>query len=323
MIHGVLRVLSWLLFALTASLAMAQSYPSRSIRLVVDTSPGGITDLLARLCAEGLSQKLAQPVFVDNKPGASGNVAMEFVVRSPPDGYTLMIGAGGNLVVKPFLEHALPFDPLNDLVPVFNVAEAPHILVVPASLQARDLSEFIAHTRANPGKVYYGSAGIGSPPHLSMALFARLADLKLVHVPYKGVGNALPDMIAGRVQVMSMSLGSARPYLKSGQIKALAAAAKKRLAGLADVPTSAEAGLPGWEMSAWFGIFAPRAVAAETLRVINETMQSVIEDPKARQRFFEIGAEPVGGPVAEFAERVRADTQTWGKFIRENAIKLE
>ena len=130
-------------------------------------------------------------------------------------------------------------------------------------------------------------------------------------------------MIAGRVQVMSMSLGSARPYLKSGQIKALAAAAKKRLAGLADVPTSAEAGLPGWEMSAWFGIFAPRAVAAETLRGINETMQSVIEDPKARQRLFEIGAEPVGGPVAEFAERVRADTQMWGKFIRENGIKLE
>jgi len=154
-------------------------------------------------------------------------------------------------------------------------------------------------------------------------LFARLADLSLVHVPYKGIGNALPDMIAGRVQVMSMSLGSARPYLKSGQIKALAAAAKRRLSGLPEVPTSAEAGLPGWEMSAWFGIFAPRAVAPEIVRLINETLQAVIEDPQARQRLLEIGAEPVGGSVEQFSKRVRSDYQMWGRFIKDSRIKLE
>ncbi len=181
----------------------------------------------------------------------------------------------------------------------------------------------IAHAKANPGKVYYGSAGIGSPPHLSVELFARQAGVKLVHVPYKGVGNALPDMISGRVQVMSISLGSARPYLKSGQIRALAAGAKHRLAGLPEVPTSAEAGVPGWEMSAWFGIFAPKETPPAILRLLNERMQAVIDDPKTRQRLLEIGAEPVGGSVESFSERFRSDYRMWGQVIRESGIKLE
>ena len=318
-----------ILFGLLATLALVpstgsgQAYPNRAIRLIVDTSPGGITDLLGRLSAEGLAHKLGQAVVVENRPGASGNVAIDFVVRSSADGHTLMICAGGNLVVKPFLEHALSFDPMNDLAPVFNVAEAPHIMVVPASLAVNTLWELIAHAKANPGKVYYGSAGIGSPPHLSVELFARQAGVKLVHVPYKGVGNALPDMISGRVQVMSISLGSARPYLKSGQIRALAAGAKHRLAGLPEVPTSAEAGVPGWEMSAWFGIFAPKETPPAILRLLNERMQAVIDDPKTRQRLLEIGAEPVGGSVESFSERFRSDYRMWGQVIRESGIKLE
>jgi len=324
------------LLGLAASLVLAQGAPSpgeapqaaglnpnRSIRLVVDTSPGGLTDLLARMSAEGLTQKFGYPVVVDNKPGASGNVATDFVVRSSADGRTLMIAAGGNLVVKPFLEHSLTFDPIRDLAPVFNVAEAAHILVVPASLPARDLAQFIAFAKANPGKVYYGSAGLGSPPHLSVELFARLAGVKLVHVPYKGIGNALPDMMAGRVQVMSMSFASARPYLKASQLRALAAAAKHRLAGLPEVPTSAEAGLPGWEMSAWFGVFAPRATPPEIVRLLNDRLQAVVDDPKTRQRLFEIGAEPVGGSVESFSERWLADHRMWGRFIKETDIKLE
>src|SRR5437870_3769820 len=169
------------------------AYPHRAIRMVVDTSPGGLTDILGRLAAEGLARELGKQVVVENKAGASGNVAIEYVVKSPADGHTLMICAGGNLVIKPFLEHSLVFDPLVDLVPVFNFAEAPHILVVPNSIAATDLAEFIAYARANPGKVYYGSAGTGSPPHLAVDQFARLAGLQLVHVPYKGVGPALPD----------------------------------------------------------------------------------------------------------------------------------
>jgi tripartite-type tricarboxylate transporter receptor subunit TctC len=319
------RFTATVLLGMIASLALAQpqAYPNRSIRLIVDTSPGGITDLLARLSAEGLTQKTGQSVVVDNKPGASGNVASDLLARSPADGYTLMIAAAGNLAVKPFLEQSLPFDPLTDLAPIFNVAEAAHILVVPGSFPARDLTQFIAHARANPGTVYYGSAGIGSPPHLSVELFARLTGLKLVHVPYKGIGNALPDMLAGRVQLMSISLGSARPYLKSNQIKALAAGAKRRLAGLPDVPTSAEAGLPAWEMSAWFCIFAPKGTPPDVVRFVNTAMQAVIEDPKAKQRLMDIGAEPGGGPAEMAAERFRSDYRLWGQVIRDSAIKLE
>jgi tripartite-type tricarboxylate transporter receptor subunit TctC len=312
------------LLSLIAGRALAQGdYPNRAVRMIVDTSPGGLTDILGRMAAEGLARELGRQVVVENKAGASGNVAIEFVVKSPADGYTLMICAGGNLVIKPFLDRSLAFDPLADLVPVFNVAEAPHILVVPGALPVKDLAEFIAYAKANPGKVYYGSAGTGSPPHLAADQFARLAGLQLVHVPYKGVGPALPDLVAGRLQIMSMSYGSAKPHLKSGALKALAAGSKRRLAGLPEVPTAAEAGLPAWEMSAWFGIFAPRDTSPELVRLLNAKLQAVIEDPKARERLLEIGAEPLGGPAPAFAERVRADYRLWGQVVRESGIKLE
>src|SRR3954464_9416705 len=169
--------------------AAQEPYPSRGIRLVIDTSPGGVTDLFGRMVAEGLSQRFPQGVFVDNKPGASGNLAIDFLVRAAPDGYTLMFASGGGLVVKPFLERGLTFDVMNDLVPVFNFAQTPHILVVPQVVPAKDMAEFISY--AKPQVLHYGTAGVGSPPHLSMASFAKVAGLKMISVPYKGVGGAL------------------------------------------------------------------------------------------------------------------------------------
>jgi len=304
-----------------SGLVHGEDYPSRSLRLVIDTSPGGVTDLFGRLLAEGLSQRLGQTVVVDNKPGASGNLAIDFLVRAPADGYTLMFASGGGIVVKPFMERGLTFDVLNDLVPVFNFAEVAHILVVPASVPVSDVGSLIA--LAKKKSLYYGSAGVGSPPHLSMELFARIAGVKLVHVPYKGVGGAMPDLLAGRVQVMSMAVGSARPYLKTGQLKPLAAGAKHRLASLPDLPTAAEAGVAGWETSAWFGLFAPRGIAPEIVRLLNDKSQGVLDDPKSQQRLAEVGAEPIGGSVESFVERYRADYRMWGQFLKETGIKQE
>ena len=320
--HNPMRRLALALLFFLGGLAHAQDqYPGRGIRLVIDTSPGGVTDLFGRLIAEGLSQKFPQGVFVDNKPGASGNLAIDYLVRAPADGYTLMIASGGGLVVKPFLEKGLTFDVMADLVPVFNFAQTPHILVVPAMVPAKDVAEFIAYAKANA--LHFGSAGIGSPPHLSMELFARVAGLKMTHVPYKGVGGALPDLLAGRVQAMSMALGSARPYLRDGRLRPLAAGAKERLRSLPEVPTSAEAGVPGWEMSAWFGVFAPRGTPPEIVRLLNERLQQVLNEPKTGQRLLETGADPIGGSAESFAERYRADHRMWGEFIKETGIKAE
>jgi tripartite-type tricarboxylate transporter receptor subunit TctC len=232
-----------------------------------------------------------------------------------------MFASGGGLVVKPFLEKGLTFDVMADLVPVFNFAQTPHILVVPQAVPAKDMAEFIAYAKNRT--LAYGSAGFGSPPHLSMALFAKVAGLKMLHVPYKGVGGAMPDLLAGRVQAMSMALGSARPYLKDGRLRPLAAGAKQRLRGLPEVPTSAEAGVPGWEMSAWFGLFAPRGTPPEIVRLLNEKLQAVLDEPKTSQRLLEAGADPIGGSSESFAERYRADHRMWGEFIRETGIKTE
>src|SRR3954466_9174990 len=296
-------------------LAHAQDqYPSRGIRLVIDTSPGGVTDLFGRMVAEGLSQKFAHGVFVDNKPGASGNLALDYLVRAAPDGYTLMIASGGGIVVKPFLEKGLTFDVMSDLVPVFNFAQTPHILVVPQSVPAKDMAEFISY--AKPQVLHYGTAGVGSPPHLSMELFAKVAGLKMISVPYKGVGGALPDLLAGRVRAMSMALGSARPYLKDGRLRPLATGAKQRLRGLPDVPTSAELGLGGWERSAWCGVFAPRGTPAEIVRLLNEKLQQVLDEPRTGQRLLEVGADPIGGSAQAFAERYPAGSKIGGQFTR-------
>ena len=297
-------------------------YPARPIRLLAGTSPGGVTDLLARTAAMALGPMLNQNVVVDNRPGATGNVAIELVSRSPPDGHTLLMISGGNIVIAPYL-YRLPFDPIRDLVPVFNMAEAPHLVVVPGALPVRDLKELIAYARAHPGKVNYGSAGPGSTPHLSAERFARAAGLQLVHVPYKGIGPALPDLVAGRIQMMMVTLGSARPHLPNAALRPLAVSSKRRLAGLPEVPTAEEAGLPGWQMTTWFGVFAPRWTPPAIVDFLNAKMQSVIDDPKGTQRLTDFGCEPVGGPAATFAALVRDDYRAWGQIVREAGLKLE
>src|SRR6266436_1233508 len=302
---GAVRLAVLLAGALTLGAAFAQSpgYPARPIRLVAGTAPGGITDTLARMSAEGL--------------------AVEHVAKSPPDGYTLLLVAGGNVVITPFLYGSLPFDPLNDIVPVFNVAGAPQLLVVPGALPVNDLREFIALVKAHPGKMNYASAGPGSTTHLAADHFARLAGVQMVHVPYKGTGPALTDLVAGRVQMLSVGLSPVQAHLKSGALKALAAASKARLAALPQVPTSAEAGLPGYEMTTWFGIFAPKGTSLEIVRLLNARMQAVIDEPKTKKRLLDSGIEPIGGSVQAFAELVRSDTRAWERVVRASGVKLD
>ena len=322
---GAVRLAVLLVGALVLGAAFAQSpgYPARPIRLVAGTAPGGITDYLARMSAEGLAVQLGAQVVVENKAGATGNLAIEHVAKSAPDGHTLLLVAGGNVVITPFLYGSLPFDPLNDIVPVFNVAGAPQLLVVPGALPVNDLREFIALVKAHPGKMNYASAGPGSTTHLAADHFARLAGVQMVHVPYKGTGPALTDLVAGRVQMLSVGLSPVQAHLKSGALKALAAASKARLAALPQVPTSAEAGLPGYEMTTWFGIFAPKGTSPEIVHLLNARMQAVIDEPKTKKRLLDSGIEPIGGSVQAFAELVRSDSRAWERVVRASGVKLD
>jgi tripartite-type tricarboxylate transporter receptor subunit TctC len=313
-----------------AALARAQpaavsepGFPGKPIRLVVGTSAGGITDFLGRMVAERLALIVGQPVVVENKPGATGNLAIELVAKSPPDGTTLLIVAGGNIVIAPLLYRSLPVDPVNELVPVLNVAEAAQLLVVPGSLPVRDLREFIALARSQPGTINYASAGVGSTTHLAGDHFARLAGVQLVHVPYKGVGQALGDLIAGRVQMLSVGLEPVRNHLKTGALRALAVGSKKRLAAAPGIPTSAEAGLPGYEMTTWFGIFAPTGTGPRIVEVLNARLQAVIDDPKVKQRLLDAGIDPLGGSAREFAERVRSDYRAWEQVVKASGVRLD
>lgn len=308
---------------LLAPAADAQTYPTRPIRMVAATSPGGITDFLARLAAAELAAMLGQNVVVDNRPGATGNIAIELVVKSPPDGHTLLTVAGGNIVITPFLYRSLPVDPLNDLAAVFNIAGAPQLLIVPASLAVKDVREFIALARGNPGTINYASAGVGSTTHLAADQFGRLAGVQLVHVPYKGVGPALADLVAGRVQMLSVGLGPVQSHLKSGALKALAVASKRRLDAIPEVPTSADAGLPGWEMTTWFGVFAPKATSPRIIHLLNGKLQAMIDDPKTRRRLLDSGIEPVGGSAESFAQRVRSDYRAYERVVKAAGLKPE
>jgi tripartite-type tricarboxylate transporter receptor subunit TctC len=211
--------------------------------------------------------------------------------------------------------------PVDELAPVFNVAEAPQLLLVPGSLPVKTLKEFIAYVKASPGQLNYGSAGIGSTTHLAADRFARLAGVTMVHVPYKGTATVLGDLVAGRVQMVSMGMQPVRGQIATGQLKALALGSKKRLSALPDVPTSAEAGLPGYEMTTWFGILGPRAISPDIARFLNARLQSVIDDPKFRTRMIESGAEPIGGSVESFVERVRSDYRMWGEVVKEAGLK--
>jgi tripartite-type tricarboxylate transporter receptor subunit TctC len=308
----------------SASGAWAQgAFPNKPIRLIVATVPGGTTDLIARIAADGLSQQTGVSVVVENRGGATGSLALDFVMKSPADGYNLLVAANGNLLIKPFMDKSSGFDPATDLSPVFITSDSPHLIVVGKNVPVADMRSFVAYGKANPGKIFYGSAGLGTQPHISVSQLAKLTGMQVTHIPYKGLGSAMNDFLGGRLQVMSTSLGTVLPYIKGGEVKVLAVSGKRRLAALPDVPTAAEAGVPGWSMSAWFGIFAHKNTPPELVKLLNDKLNLAFEDPKIRQKVFEVGGELVTDGPAALVERIRAEHKTYIQLFKEGVITLE
>jgi tripartite-type tricarboxylate transporter receptor subunit TctC len=313
----------FMVFAGISVSASAQTpYPTRAVRLIVPSSPGGGTDISARILAPQLTQFLGQQVVVENRPGAGTMIGGEAVARAAPDGYTLLMGIS-TLAINPAMYKKVPYDALKDLAPVSQAVALSNVLVIHPSLPSRNLKEFIAFAKARPGQINFASAGVGTSPHLSMELFLVLANLKMLHVPYKGSGPGVTDLIAGHVPVMMPNMLSAQPHIKSGRIRALGVTGTKRAPGADDIPTIAEAGLPGYEAVQWYGVLAPAATPRDIITKLHAGVVRALQNPDVRQRLLNDGAEPVGSSPEEFAAYLRSETTKWAKVIKAAGIKPE
>lgn len=309
------------LLALATGAAYGQTnYPTRAVRVIVPSSPGGGTDILSRLVSPGLSERLGQTVVVDNRPGAGSIIGNDVVAKAPPDGYTLLMGIS-TLAILPAMHKKLPYDAMRDLAPITQVIAAPNILVVHPSMPVKTVKELIAFAKKRPGEINYGSAGLGTNPHLSMEHFLSMTDVKLVHVAYKGLGPALVDLVAGQVQTAISTMLAGLPHIKSGRLRALATTGAKRSSSLPDLPTVSEAGVSGYEAVQWYGLFAPAKTPREIINKVNEAMRSTLQSPDVKKRLATDGTEPVGSSPEEFARFLRSETEKWGKVVRAAGIQ--
>jgi tripartite-type tricarboxylate transporter receptor subunit TctC len=305
------------------ALAQAQTaYPTRAVRLIVPSSPGGGTDISARILAPQLTQFLGQQVVVENRPGAGTMIGGEAVARAAPDGYTLLMGIS-TLAINPAMYKKVPYDALKDLAPISQAVALSNVLVIHPSLPPRNLKEFIAFAKARPGQINFASAGVGTSPHLSMELFLVLANLKMLHVPYKGSGPGVTDLLAGHVPVMMPNMLSAQPHIKSARLRALGVTGTKRAPGADDIPTIAEAGVPGYEAVQWYGVLAPAGTPRDIIAKLHAGVVRALQNPDVRKRLMNDGAEPVGSSPAEFTDYLRAETGKWAKVIKAAGIKPE
>jgi tripartite-type tricarboxylate transporter receptor subunit TctC len=305
------------------SASSGQAYPSKPIRLIVPFAAGGGNDNVARLVGKRLADGLGQPVIVDNRPGAGGVVGAELAARAAPDGYTLFLGGVGSHAINPNLIKDLPYDPVRDFAPVELLAQAPLVLVVHPSVPARDIAEFIAYARNNPGKLNFASNGNGSSSQLAAVMFDSMAGVDMVHVPYKGLSPALADLLSGQVQVMFSSVVAILPHIKAGKLRGLAVTGAKRLPSLPDLPTIAESGFPGYEASSWYGILAPAGTPPDIVARLNAELSKALEQPEVKTSLRAEGAEPVGGSPEQFAAHIRSEKERLGKLIRDANIRLE
>jgi tripartite-type tricarboxylate transporter receptor subunit TctC len=311
------------LVAAFAAAAWAQPYPSRPIRIVVPFPAGGTTDLIARAAGQKLTESLGQPVVVDNRPGAGGNIGAELVAKSPPDGYTLLMGTVGTHAINASLYPKMPYDHVRDFAPIILVAGVPNVLVVNPSLPVNSVQELIAYGKANPGKLNFASSGNGTSIHLSGELFKTMTGVQMAHIPYKGSSPALQDLAGGQVQLMFDNLPSALPLIKAGRLKALAVTSKTRAPALPDVPTVAESGLPGFEASSWFGLLAPAGTPQPVIAKVNAEIARWLATPEAREKLTAQGANVVGGTPEDFARHIAAETAKWQKVVKESGAKID
>lgn len=309
---------------LCSSLAWAQSdYPTRAVRVIVPFPPGGATDIVARAVAAQLQAELGQPFVVDNKAGASGNLGMGEAVRSAADGYTLVLGAPQTLTINPQLFANLSFNPQKDLAPIVVVASVPNVLLVGNNVPAKSVQELIALAKQKPGKLNYGSSSIGGTPHLSAELFKYMTGTSILHIPYRGSAPALQDLIGGQIDMMFDNLPASLPHIRSGAVRALAVTTLKRSPAAPELPTMNESGVKGFESEGWFALLAPAGTPQPILDRINTAVNKALGTPEFRERLQNAGAEPVGGSIEDFKNRIAQETQRWANVIKFADIKAE
>jgi tripartite-type tricarboxylate transporter receptor subunit TctC len=306
-----------------ATSIFAQGYPTKPIRFVVPFAPGGTTDILARLIGQRLTERLRQPVLVENRPGGNGSLGSELVAKAAPDGYTIIMGYLGSLAINPNLYAKLPYDAVRDFAPVTLAASTTQAIAAHPSLPAKSVQDLIALARAGPGQVTYASAGIGSPSHLAGALFNILAKIDMVHVPYKGSGAAMSDLLGGHVAVSFGGLAAAMPAAKAGKLRVLATASKTRSSALPQVPTIAESGLPGFDVPSWFGVLAPAGTPRDIVDRLHTEVSRILKAPDVKERLAADGAEVSALPPDEFAAYIKSEIAKWGAVIRQGNIRPE
>jgi tripartite-type tricarboxylate transporter receptor subunit TctC len=304
-----------------SGVALAADYPTKPVRWVVGYPPGGSTDILARLMGNHLTEKFHQQFVIENKPGAGNNIATEYVINSPPDGYTVYLVNPAN-GINASLYKKLNFNFVRDMAPVGGILRVPNVMIVHPDVPAKTVAEFITYAKANPGKVNMASSGNGTSVHLSGELFMAMTGVKMTHVPYRGSNPALTDMISGQVQVMFDNMPSCLPHIKAGKLRALAVTTEKRSDQLPDVPTLAET-VSGYEASAWFGMGAPAKTPPDVIAVLNKAINEGLADPKLKPRFEDLGGAPMGGTPEDFGKIVASETEKWKKVVEYSGASVE
>ncbi len=312
-----------LLLACCAGIAAAQGYPAKPVRFIAPFPPGGSTDFLARLVAQKLTDAWGQQVVVENRGGAGGTIGVELAAKSPPDGYTIVMGHIGTFGANPTLYPKLPYDAIRDFAPITLLAMVPNGMVVHPSLPVRSVREFLAMARARPKQLLYGSGGSGSATHLAVVYLELLAKIDLVHVPYKGAGPSIIDLIAGQTSMTITGMPALMPHIKSGRLRPIGVGTAKRLAVMPDVPTIAESGVPGYEATQWYGILAPAATPRDIVARLNADIVKVLQRPDVRERLASDGAQPVGNTPEEFGAHIKAEIARWAPVVKASGARPE